>query len=166
MSLHLSDLLGSHCDEAAALHAAAIADLPVAEPWTAAMLRRHLAAPEAIGLAALAMEPSRPALAGWILARVAADEAEIVDLCVAPPLRRRGIATRLLETAATRAARAGARRLVLEAATMNAPALALYRTTGFSVVGHRAGYYRGPDGRTADAVVMARPLAESGFEPA
>ena len=55
------------------------------------------------------------------------------------------------------AAAAGAARLVLEVATDNAPALALYRRRGFVRIGVRKAYYKRPDG-AIDAEIMALDL--------
>lgn len=53
------------------------------------------------------------------------------DLFVAPPARRRGIATRLLQAAAEMARAAGAVRLELSTATTNVPAQRLYEALGW-----------------------------------
>ena len=91
---------------------------------------------------------------GMLLARVAADEAEILTLAVAPPARRQGRAAALLAAAAARARDAGARAMFLEVATDNAPALALYSTAGFVEVGRRRHYYKGG----SDALVLRLEL--------
>jgi [ribosomal protein S18]-alanine N-acetyltransferase len=89
-----------------------------------------------------------------LLARVAAEEAEVLTLAVAPPARRKGLGRALLRAAMARAAAAGARRMVLEVSVANAPAAALYGTVGFREVGRRRRYYA--DG--SDALVLAVEL--------
>ena len=54
-----------------------------------------------------------------------------------------------------RAARAGARRALLEVRAGNREALALYESLGFRRLGVRRGYYREP---VEDALVLAREL--------
>jgi ribosomal-protein-alanine N-acetyltransferase len=131
----------------AALHQAAFP----ADPWNESALARLLAMPGAFALIArLDGEP-----AGFVLARVAADEAEIVTLGVAPGHARRGIGRHLLATAAAAAAQRGAARLFLEVAEANLAARHLYAADGFREVGRRRRYY--PDG--TDAVVLARSLS-------
>ena len=122
-----------------------------ADSWSAAAFARLLAMPGAFALVAARDEVP----AGLVLARVAADEAEIITLGVAPQARRRGIGRLLAGAAAARAAESGAVRLFLEVAAANTAAQHLYQALGFRKVGRRARYY--PDG--TDAVVLARPLS-------
>lgn len=97
-------------------------------------------------------------LTGFLLSRRAADEAEILTIAVAPRQRRRGIGAELLRRQTRRLAETGVRRLFLEVAEDNRPALALYRRLGFREEGRRKGYYRRADGPAANALVMARDL--------
>lgn len=131
----------------AALHAEAFPH----DPWSEDAMTRLLAMPGAF--AVLAVENDDPA--GLVLARVAADEAEIVTLGVVPRFSRRGIGRRLVSAAVDRAASLGAARLFLEVGTGNLAARGLYDALGFREVGRRPGYYA--DGE--DAVVLARPLS-------
>jgi ribosomal-protein-alanine N-acetyltransferase len=131
----------------AALHQVAFP----ADPWNDSAMARLLAMPGAFAL--IAMQAAEPA--GFVLARVAADEAEIVTLGVAPAHARRGIGRHLLAAAAAEAARRGAARLFLEVADTNHAARRLYTAGGFREAGRRRRYY--PDG--TDAVVLARPLS-------
>ncbi len=91
---------------------------------------------------------------GMVMARVAADEAEILTLAVSPHARRQGIGSCLLSATMTRAAEAGATRLFLEVGVANDAARRLYEATGFTPVGTRRGYYE--DG--SDARVMRASL--------
>lgn len=93
-----------------------------------------------------------------ILVRSAADECEIITLCARPDARRAGLATALLNAGALEAHRRGARRMFLEVAADNAPALAVYARAGFSGVGRRPGYYIRAGGAAADAVILGAPL--------
>jgi ribosomal-protein-alanine N-acetyltransferase len=123
------------------------------DAWTAneiAALMRGL------GAVALAAE-LEDAPAGFVLCRLAADEAELLTLAVRPALRRRGVAAALLEAAVAAAAEAGAAAMFLEVARDNPAALALYRRGGFRPVGARAAYYARLGG-AVDAVVMRRDL--------
>lgn len=82
---------------------------------------------------------------------------EITGLAVDPLLQRRGLARRLLDAAATRAADLGARRLRLRVLGPNAPARALYERGGFTVDGVLRGEFL-LDGRYVDDVLMSREL--------
>lgn len=98
--------------------------------------------------------------AGLALARVVADEGEVLALGVLAEQRRRGIGRALLSTLMGLCAERGTARLFLEVAVDNAAALALYRAAGFSVVGRRAGYYASPDRGPVDGLILARSLAK------
>ena len=112
-----------------------------------------LAMPGAFGL--LALDAGAPV--GFLIARVAAGEAEILSLGVAPPARRRGVGRMLLD-AALAAAAEGAERMFLEVAEDNAAARALYAAAAFRAVGRRPAYYRRPGVANAPAVVLERAL--------
>lgn len=93
-------------------------------------------------------------IAGFVLSRVAADEAEILSVAVEPPSRGRGLAKDLLARHKAALAAAGVRRLCLEVEAGNQPARALYRRAGFVEVGRRRAYYALADGGRADALVL------------
>jgi ribosomal-protein-alanine N-acetyltransferase len=129
--------------EAAALHAAAF---PPEERWGAEALALMLAMPGAFA-------QHIPGI-GFVLARVAADEAEILTLAVVPQARRQGHGGVLLAAALAGAAARGATAMLLEVSADNAAAQALYATAGFVEVGRRRRYYA--DG--SDALVLRRAL--------
>ena len=124
----------------AALHATAFADA-----WRESAIRDLFATP---GVFALAVAE------GFIIARVAGDEAEILTLAVAPPARRRGRARTLVRSAARHAASLGATSLFLEVGVRNEAAQALYRGLGFAAVGRRKAYYADED---ADVLRLSLP---------
>jgi ribosomal-protein-alanine N-acetyltransferase len=101
---------------------------------------------------------SGQALAGFILSRIAADEAEILSVAVASRWRGRGLARRLLDLHLRRLAGLGARTVFLEVDEVNEPARRLYRRAGFREVGRRQSYYQQQSGTTA-ALVLRRDLA-------
>lgn len=93
------------------------------------------------------------------LARVAADEAELLTIGVARAWRRAGLARRLIGAVAREARDRGARRLFLEVAEDNASARALYGEESFQVVGRRRAYYARGNGPAIDALTMRRDLS-------
>jgi len=96
----------------------------------------------------------RRTLVGFIMSRLAADEAEILSVAIAPARRGRGLSRPLLDfhlrTLAGRAVRA----VFLEVDEHNAPARRLYARAGFREVGRRQGYYESG----ATALVLRRDL--------
>ncbi len=133
----------------AALHAEAF------DPsWPAAEIAALIAAPGALALAATLQGD----LAGFILCRIASDEAEVLTLATSAGLRRRGVASRLLAASETALREAGAGALFLEVAEDNPGALALYERLDFARVGRRPGYYSRADRPPAAAVIMRRDL--------
>jgi ribosomal-protein-alanine N-acetyltransferase len=97
------------------------------------------------------------ALAGFIMSRLVADEAEILSVAVARRQRGRGLARRLLDLNLRRLAGLGARAVFLEVDEHNDPAVRLYRRAGFNEVSRRANYYPGNEGAAA-ALVLRRDL--------
>jgi ribosomal-protein-alanine N-acetyltransferase len=92
-------------------------------------------------------------MVGFILSRLAADEAEILSVAIAPARRGRGLSRPLLNLHMRRLAGLGARQVFLEVDNHNTPARALYKRAGFYEVGQRQGYYTG-----AAALVLRRDL--------
>jgi len=88
----------------------------------------------------------------FLMARVAADEMEILNLAVAAHWRRRGVATALVARALAEARARGARRAYLEVRESNSAAIAFYHALGFEPAGRRPGYYANPCG---DALLLS-----------
>ena len=95
--------------------------------------------------------------AGFSLQRSIADEAELLLLAVAPEFRRRGIGRMLLERFLDQVRNDGANRVHLEVREGN-PAVIMYRSVGFALVGRRRKYYRGRFGGEFDALTLSRQL--------
>jgi [ribosomal protein S18]-alanine N-acetyltransferase len=95
---------------------------------------------------------------GFILSRMAADEAEILSVAVARAWRGRGHARALLTRHLRRLAGAGVRTVFLEVDEDNVSARRLYARAGFREAGRRKDYYPREAGRTAAALVLRRDL--------
>jgi ribosomal-protein-alanine N-acetyltransferase len=106
------------------------------------------------GVALMVARDSAGTPLGFSLFRTLAGEAELLLLAVAPDHRRRGVGRSLLDAFLERARSAGAQRVHLEVRDGN-PAIAMYRSAGFSDAGRRASYYRGANG-VFDAITLAR----------
>lgn len=92
------------------------------------------------------------AIAGYLVYSLVLDEAELLNIAVAPALRGRGHGTRLLEYF-IETNRGVATRLLLEVRHSNRAAIDLYNTHGFVKQGVRKGYYPTSYGRE-DAWMM------------
>jgi ribosomal-protein-alanine N-acetyltransferase len=95
---------------------------------------------------------------GFVMAQLAADEAEILSIGVAKDWQRKGLGKRLVDGVARAAQRAEAKKLFLEVAADNDAAMELYRRAGFLGTGLRRGYYERPGGAAVDAVTLALKL--------
>jgi ribosomal-protein-alanine N-acetyltransferase len=98
-------------------------------------------------------------LAGFIMSRLAAGEAEILSVAVAPARRGRGLARKLLDLHLRRLAGLGVTAVFLEVDEDNAPARRLYDRARFRDVGRRPAYYARGDAAPAHALVLRRDLA-------
>lgn len=122
-------------------------------PWDEAAILKLLEHPAATNLMATAGPKREPA--GFVLAQLAADEAEIVSLGVAIKWQRLGLGRRLIEGLIRAAQRAEARRLFLEVSADNTAALKLYQSLDFKKVGLRPRYYKREGQPPVDALVLA-----------
>lgn len=95
---------------------------------------------------------------GFALIRCVLDEAELLLLAVTPEARRKGVGAALLRSVIADCATRGVASLHLEVRDGN-DAIKLYRNAGFSKVGERRDYYRGPDGRSYSALTLRRAMA-------
>jgi ribosomal-protein-alanine N-acetyltransferase len=134
----------------AALHGVCFTD-----GWSVDSLGQLLASPGAFAL--ITEQVGRPA--GFILARNAAGEAEILTLAVASAARHAGLGRALICQAARHAATCGANVVFLEVAVANAAARSLYGALGFEEAGRRKGYYvEHPGSAPGDALVLKAEL--------
>ncbi|MGH9433706.1 MAG: ribosomal protein S18-alanine N-acetyltransferase [Terriglobia bacterium] len=96
-------------------------------------------------LALVATEKSEPgSTRGFVVFRHLADQAELLNLAVAPPCQRQGIGRALIEEGSSRLAQAQVQRLFLEVRASNQQALRLYHSVGFERHSVRKGYYQNP----------------------
>jgi ribosomal-protein-alanine N-acetyltransferase len=96
---------------------------------------------------------------GFIISRLAADEAEILSVAIDSAWRGRGLSRQLLQTHLGHLAGHGIRSVFLEVEENNLPAVKLYQRYGFQVIGRREQYYREPSGQLLSALVMQRDLS-------
>ncbi len=92
---------------------------------------------------------------GYIGSRIVLDSADITNVAVRPPCRRRGIAARLVALMLEQMRARGVTSVLLEVRESNLPARNCYAAAGFAVVGRRKNYYELPK---EDALLMGRIL--------
>ena len=93
---------------------------------------------------------------GYIIGRKIPPEGEIYRIAVYPEKRQRGIGYRLLSYALKTEGGNGVETVFLEVRSKNAPAIALYKSYGFTECGKRKNYYQNPND---DAVIMVNDSA-------
>ena len=128
----------SDSERLAALHRRCFAE----EAWEAEAFAALLAMPGCHGWLTAEGDDSDGSLTALLLARRAADEAEILTLCVNPEHRRQALAKHLVRHLIQTLSQDGTAALHLEVAIDNHAARALYGGFGFVEVGRRPDYYQ------------------------
>ncbi|GGA23670.1 GNAT family N-acetyltransferase [Neptunicoccus cionae] len=95
---------------------------------------------------------------GFAIVRRAGPEAELLTIAVHPDARRQGKARVLLTGLLAELHSTGCEEIFLEVVEDNAPAIALYKATGFAALSFRKDYYNGPNGKKSSALVMHKTL--------
>jgi ribosomal-protein-alanine N-acetyltransferase len=125
-----------------------------ARAWDAAAMMQFAASPQTLCLIGAVAGDAGESAAGFLIARKASDEAEIISIGVLPSCRRLGLGRALIETALELLRASGTKRLFLEVDETNEAALRLYRSFGGEAVGRRQGYYE----HGADAAILSLAL--------
>jgi ribosomal-protein-alanine N-acetyltransferase len=118
-------------------------------PWSRSMFASELAKPTSICLGAFEGDE----LAGYVITSRYVDAWHVMNVAVDPDLRRRGVATALLERLFELTLGDERRGYTLEVRVSNDGAIQLYERLGFEARGLRRGYYT--DNRE-DALIMWR----------
>ncbi len=133
--MQVSDIAVLHSDVLAELHRTSFS-----HPWDSRAFYDLLMTPGVFGCLVYDDEHEyNPA--GLCLGRIAADEAELLTICVPPNYRGKGLSRILLQRLFDVAQDRGAATMYLEVSVENSPARCLYADLGFKIVGCRPGYY-------------------------
>lgn len=130
------------------------------EAWTRRQVEDSLALPSTymILVAKDGRSPGREKEAvGFVLARQAADEVELLLIAVNPEFRGKGLGQKLLQLLFDSARRRLATSVFLEMRANN-PAETFYRNAGFEQIGCRPDYYTTTAGTRIDAITFARKI--------
>jgi ribosomal-protein-alanine N-acetyltransferase len=134
----------------AVLHAAAFQRGWSTEEFERLLIERNVVADRAM---------SGTRLAGFVISRLAADQAEILSIAVATRYRGQGLAGKLLDVHLRRLVGYGINAVFLEVDDSNVPAGRLYAGFGFREVGRRRSYYTKAGAEAGTALVLRRDLA-------
>jgi [ribosomal protein S18]-alanine N-acetyltransferase len=143
--VEIAAALPGDAQEIAGLHARELAP-----GWPAHEIERSCADATRLVLKA----QSDGALAGFAILQFTPDEAELLAIAIERAKRRRGIASKMLDTALAACVDKAIERIFLEVAESNEPAIKLYSRFGFKVVGRRPGYYEAARSAPENALIM------------
>ena len=139
----------------ASAHVGRIAALETANfslPWDEASIRGELENPLSLWLVA---EDGAGTVLGYVGSQTVFEDADILNVCVDPAARRRGVADALMRELERQLIPRGAERITLEVRASNFPALRLYEKLGYAQVGLRKGYYEKP---REDALILQKQI--------
>ena len=97
-------------------------------------------------------------LLGFIIWRIVAGEAELLNVAVRPEYRQKGFGTKLLEGMLAALEQTATKKVFLEVREGNTNAQKLYNSLGFKVSGRRRDYYEHVEGGREDALLMSKLL--------
>ncbi|HFB2048837.1 MAG TPA: Acetyltransferase YpeA [Hyphomicrobiaceae bacterium MAG_BT-2024] len=100
----------------------------------------------------------RKKIIGFLIAQYLIFEGEVISLAVDHRFRRLGIATRLVVELHNKLLHRGGHSIFLEVDETNRSAINLYNRLGFQQISLRKSYYKKPDGRSTDALVLRKSL--------
>ncbi|QRM54029.1 N-acetyltransferase [Sinorhizobium sp. BG8] len=138
--------------------AAAIHRTRFVRAWSDGEFHSLLSQEPVFGFVALKVNAASRSGGGFVLARAAAGEAEILTIAVDPRFERAGLGWRLMQAALREARMRGAEAIFLEVDEGNAPARRLYEKLGFAKVGERKAYYGDAASGRSAALVMKLDL--------
>ncbi len=98
-------------------------------------------------------------LNAFILVQNSDPDSEILTVCVAPTVRRAGLASQLFDGAVQILSQRGTARIMLDVAADNRGALDFYAALGFQEDSRRKNYYRRGKQPRIDAILMSRDIA-------
>ncbi|HIE06605.1 MAG TPA: ribosomal-protein-alanine N-acetyltransferase [Desulfarculaceae bacterium] len=108
-------------------------------PWNRESLESELSNP--LNLITVIRSSSEAEITGYSLTRILPPEAELLRIAVRPQARGVGVGSVLLNELLQKLFSLKIIQLYLEVSEKNRPAISLYQKIGFTVTGHRPGYY-------------------------
>lgn len=128
---------------------AALEQICFTDPWCENSVQSELDNPLSLWLVVLIDQK----VAAYIGSQTVLDEADIMNVAVAPEHRKCGLAKLLLNTLQDTLAAKKVHSLTLEVRASNEPAINLYASLGYVQVGRRPNYYHKPK---EDALILRK----------
>ena len=147
--LHYAPMASADVDDVFALETSVYP-----HPWT----RNNFVDSLAAGYHGWVLRDDAGTLVGYFLLMGAVDEAHLLNVAVAAPRQRQGLARYLLDKATACARGLSMLSVLLEVRPSNTRALQIYERYGFVQIGRRKGYYPAHNGQREDAIVMRYTL--------
>lgn len=97
-------------------------------------------------------------IVGFIVARLIQHECEILNIGVTKSMRKKQVATKLMDALIGECNNKNIKHIFLEVRTSNIPAISMYKKFDFNEIGIRTNYYLTTKGHE-DAVIMGRDLS-------
>ena len=153
-ALTVETLTSAHLRHVADIHA-----MTFARGWTDGEIESLVQSASSWAFVARAVdEPNK--VAGFVIIRSAADEAEVLSIAVKPSWQRNGVGRMLMDAVLAQAYRQRLTSVFLEVDEANMAAVSLYAKLGFHAVAERPDYYRLPNGSRGKAIIMRRDLEQ------
>ena len=122
--------------------------------WSQQVIANLAATDGALLVAAFAGKAPEKTMVGFVLTRIAADEAELLTIAVDPAFQRSGVAALLIMAAQDELKKGDVASFFLEVRCDNAGAIACYRKLGFEKIATRRNYYTDKSGAKVDASIF------------
>ena len=110
------------------------------DPWSENSVASELSNPLSLWLIA----EENDVVCGYVGSQTVLDETDMMNIAVHPDCRRKGVAAALITELVSQLKLRGSRIVRLEVRESNTPAIALYKSMGFTQLGLRKNYYRNP----------------------
>lgn len=121
-------------------------------PWTKGIIHDCIE----VGYGCFVLE-SASKIKGFAIARAAADECHLLNLCIAPEAQGQGYGESLLLYVIEKV-KEHCSKVILEVRPSNFVARKLYQKHHFEETGYRKNYYHDPDGSSEDGIVLTLNL--------
>lgn len=148
MDYKITAMALGHVSQVAQIEAACFSD-----PWPQNIIENELTNPLSYWLVA----ENGGCVLGYVGSQTVMDESDMMNIAVRSDFRGQGIARALVVALISALKEKGSQSLTLEVRASNAPAIALYESFGFELVGRRKNYYFHPQ---EDALIYKKVFSE------